>query len=94
MSIFTKSNPVKDELDRRKSNTAKILEYLKEHGRATNVQLAKIGGNRFGGRLFELRAEGHLITTNHVREGLFEYIYKGNRDEIMERNAREWDEVA
>ena len=60
------------------SQTARVLNLLKANGKATNSELNKISF-RYGGRLFELRKEGHVILTNRISEGLYEYIYQGTR---------------
>ena len=77
---------VKNEIDRRTSNTHRVLQFLKEHGVASNTQLQKIGGFRYGARLKNLRDEGHIIVTNHVKDGLWEYVYRGQKQEITHRN--------
>lgn len=79
---------VKDEIDRRKSNTHRILRLLKKKGHATNSQLIAIGGYRYGARLFELRQEGHVIVSVHVKDGLWDFIYKGQKDEIIAANKK------
>lgn len=61
------------ERQRRASNKDRILEFLLEHGSATNAQLAQVGGLRFGGRLFDLRAEGWAIETADLGKGLVKY---------------------
>lgn len=58
------------------SNTAKILKLLKANGSATNRELNTICF-RYGARLHELRAEGHIILTERVKEGLYRFVYKG-----------------
>lgn len=68
------------ELNRRQSNTARILELLKAQGYATNTQLQAIGGYRYGARLLELRKERHVIVTHRVKDGVYHYTYKGQRE--------------
>lgn len=60
------------------SQTAKILKLLKKKGKLTNRQLNKICF-RYAARLHELRKEGHIIVSNHVKEGLWEFVYKGEK---------------
>lgn len=60
------------------SATGKILRLLKDERIVTNVQLNKIA-YRYGARLHELRREGHIIVTNHIRDGLWQYHYLGER---------------
>lgn len=56
---------------------AKILDLLKERGTVTNVELNRIAF-RYSARLFELRQEGHVITTMPTRpDGVVTYVYKG-----------------
>lgn len=67
------------ELERRKSNTTKILEFLEDNGEATNAQLEKIGGFRYGARIQELRKDGHSIVTTRESGGLYRYTLKENK---------------
>lgn len=60
------------------SQTARILRLLKANGRATNKELNKICF-RYGARIFELRREGHVIVTNRIKDGLFEFVYMGEQ---------------
>lgn len=69
-----------NELERRKSNTTKILEYLKKYGQATNEELERIGGFRYGARIQELRKEGNQIITVREQGGLFRYTLKGDEN--------------
>ena len=57
------------EATRRQNNANRVLAYLQAHGAATNAELIEIGGMRFGGRLFDLRKQGHDIKTTMVGEG-------------------------
>jgi len=63
------------ELTRRANNKSRILAAL-EDGPKTNVQLAAIGGLRFGGRLHELREE-YEIRTEPLDGGLVRYVLVG-----------------
>lgn len=65
------------ELTRRANNKTRILAAL-ESGPKTNVQLALIGGLRFGGRLHELR-EAYDIRTEPLDGGLVRYVLIGKR---------------
>lgn len=56
----------------------RILAYLQAHRRAFHRELLEIGGFRYGGRIFELRREGHDIETIS-KGGLAEYVYHGMR---------------
>ena len=56
------------------SQKLKILEHLKEHGSITTLEAIQyFGCTRLSGRIWELRAEGHNITskmvTVHTRSG-------------------------
>lgn len=46
----------------RETKAARILARLRQ-GPATTIQLALVGGVRFGARILELRRAGHRITT-------------------------------
>lgn len=63
------------ELARRANNKTRILAAL-QSGPKTNVQLAAIGGLRFGGRLHELREE-YEIRTEPLDGGLVRYVLVG-----------------
>ena len=63
------------ELTRRANNKSRILAALAD-GPKTNVQLAAIGGLRFGGRLHELREE-YEIRTEPLDGGLVRYVLIG-----------------
>lgn len=71
----------KTEVERRKTNTGRILAYLKLNGQATNQELTRIGGFRYSARILELRKEGHKIVRHHVRGGLWSYEYLGHPDD-------------
>lgn len=62
---------VKAEDQRRDNSAAKILDRLRA-GSATNQELSLIA-LRFGARLDELRAQGHMIETERLQGGLFRY---------------------
>ena len=58
------------------SQRAKILDLLKARGTVSNVELNKIAF-RYSARLYELRQEGHRITTRPIRDGIVHYTYLG-----------------
>ncbi len=62
------------EIDRRKPQAQRILDLLQRRGTegATNAELGQVC-QRFGGRLFELRQEGHDIRKQYVAPGLWRY---------------------
>lgn len=80
MFTLTKKQDVRSEINRRKSQTQRILELLrsKPHGQLTNVDLQKIAFN-YTMRVSELRKEGHRIIANYEKPGVFRYFYKGQR---------------
>jgi len=54
-------------IQKRESKALKILARLRQ-GPAGTMELAQIGGVRFGARLLELRRQGHKITTEEHAE--------------------------
>lgn len=71
---------LKLELERRKSQTKRILDRIKQ-GNATNVDLARIG-TRYTERVRELRAEGNIILAVYERPGLWRYVFKGQKPDF------------
>lgn len=63
---------------RRSNNRDRVLSFLQSHREATNVELLEIGGIRYGGRIFELRQQGHRIETAEHRGGVVRYLYLGH----------------
>ena len=57
----------------------RVLRAL-QAGPKTNVDLVQIGGIRATGRISDLRAQGHIIHADHVRGGLWRYVYRGGPD--------------
>lgn len=76
-----KPNPVAVEKRRLNAAARRVLAWLQSHEVATNVTLSSpsIGGLRFGGRLKELRDDGWLIETAHIKGGRFLYRLKGRK---------------
>lgn len=69
------------------SQTARLLALFKKHGRLTNRFMADHVCLRYSARIAELRSEGHIIVANRIKEGLFEYTYKGQTEEAeLEHN--------
>lgn len=66
------------------SQCARILRVLKKHRRITNVQMINMRILRGSERIRELRAEGHIITSQRMHGGQWEYRYGGMRDEEVE----------
>lgn len=67
------------------SQTAQILNYLKKHGSMTNTDMWNRRIQRGSERIRELKKEGYIIVSNHVKGPLWEYIYKGHKDEAEEK---------
>ena len=44
---------------------------------------------RYSARINDLRNEGHIIVANRIKDGLWEYIYKGTSDEVALDNHLE-----
>jgi len=53
---------------------AKIIKLLKTNGKATNTELNRICF-RYGARIYDLRKEGHIIKSKHIKDSLWEFIY-------------------
>lgn len=64
----------------KESQTTRILRLLRSKPAVTNKELNRICF-RYSARLGELRSEGYIIVTNHVKDGLFEYVYRGKTKE-------------
>lgn len=75
-----KKQDVRAEINRRKSQTARILELLQKGGDITNIDLQRIAFN-YTMRVSELRKEGHVIIATFNRPGVFDYTYLGCKDE-------------
>jgi hypothetical protein len=56
----------------KENQTSKILRVLKTNRYVYNTDLNKICF-RYGGRIFELRREGHNIQKEYVKPGVFKY---------------------
>lgn len=65
---------VASEFDRRNRHAAVILGLLRVAGAAgvTNRQLVAVS-HRFGGRILDLRQDGHVIEKEHLGAGLWRY---------------------
>jgi hypothetical protein len=57
------------------TQTAKILKLLKKNGEATNYELYKIC-LRYSARLHDLRQEGNIITSEHVKGSKWRFVLK------------------
>lgn len=67
---------VRNEINRRKSQTARLLESFQKHGELTTRDLQRLGTG-CSSRLRELRVEGHKILAIREREGFYRYVYLG-----------------
>lgn len=78
MQLTFKKLDVRTEIDRRKSQSQRILELLKKMptGSLTNVDLQKIAFN-YTMRVSELRKDGHKIQSEYWKPGVYRYFYKG-----------------
>lgn len=66
------------------SQTARLLKLFKKQKILTNRQIVTmVGTYRYSARIAELRAEGHIIIAERVKDGLWRYIYKGQSDELV-----------
>lgn len=90
METTTPKLDVRKEIERHKSNYNRILDYLREHGEATNIQLQRIGGIRWHGRVGELRKDGYLIPPPQLtnRPGVRVYYYKGHKDDKQQAKTK------
>lgn len=76
MTMMKNVIDVRKEVDRRKSQTQRILDVLKGDREVTNATLNRIGFD-YTARISELRKEGHVILAEYVKPGLFRYHYQG-----------------
>ena len=76
-------SPVAIERQRLNAAARRVLAYLQSHEWATNVELVKVGGLRFGGRIFELREDGWVIENQRPSKGgTWRYRLVGRKDQI------------
>jgi hypothetical protein len=78
MQLTLRKPNVRLEINRRKSQTQRILDLLKSrpNGYYTNVDLNLIAFN-YTMRVSELRKEGHKIEAVYEKPGVYRYFYKG-----------------
>jgi len=67
---------VRQEINRRKSQTARMLEAFQKYGELTTRDLQRIGTG-CSSRLHTLRSEGHKIVAVYVKPGFYRYVYLG-----------------
>ena len=75
-----KKQDVRTEINRRKSQTARILDLLQKGRDITNIDLQRIAFN-YTMRVSELRKEGHVIISEYQKPGVWDYTYLGCKDE-------------
>lgn len=66
------------------SQCGRILKRLKQNGSVTNVELNGMGIFRYSARLRDLREDGWIIVSNHVKDGLWTFVFQGHRDEEVQ----------
>jgi hypothetical protein len=77
VSVYTTHRAeVQAEQQRLERAEDRVLRAL-QAGPKTNVDLVAIGGIRATGRISDLRAQGHIIHADHVRGGIWCYVYRG-----------------
>lgn len=64
----------------KESQTSRILRLLKKNGKATNIQLRTIAW-RYPARILNLKQEGHLIRSIHVKGAVWLYMYDGEAEQ-------------
>lgn len=74
-----KKQDIRKEMERRKSQTQRLLEAFKQRGELTTADLQRIGTG-CSSRLKTLRKEGHIILAVYEKPGLWRYIYKGQNE--------------
>lgn len=79
MSVSNKPN-MRIEMQRRRSQSARILDLLKSGDEVTTLNLARIAFD-YTARVSELRKEGHVILAEYEKPGVFRYSYLGQKDE-------------
>jgi hypothetical protein len=62
------------------SQTGRILKHLKEHGKISNAEMWNMHIQRGSERIRELKREGHVIRTIHVKGPVWVYMYDGEAD--------------
>lgn len=73
---------VKKEMNRRKSQVARMLEMFKQKGELTTRDLQRIGTG-CSSRLNTLRKEGHVIVAQYEKPGMFRYVYLGQKGDTQ-----------
>jgi hypothetical protein len=76
------------ELEKRVEKQRNLILDLLIHrsGGVTNIELIRMGILRPAARIEELRKEGHIIDTVHVKGGIYKYVYRGRHPKEEEQN--------
>lgn len=77
-------------LSTKDSQAKRILRTLKAKGRITNVEIIDMHILRGSERIRELKGDGYRIVTNHIKGGIWEYVYRGHEDDDEPR-VKEFD---
>lgn len=79
--MLANPNALRREHARRRSNRELALEALMRAGErgVSNIDLMAIAGSRAGGRVDELRQQGHRITCEQVERGVYRYTLHTGR---------------
>jgi hypothetical protein len=76
-----KTEDIRAEFDRRKSQTARLLAQFKKQGELNTADLQRIGTG-CSSRIHELRKEGHIIVPTYEKPGMWRYVYLGQKDDV------------
>lgn len=74
--LMQKKVDVREELERRKSQSQRILELLKNNQHIYTYDLQKIA-YKYSSRLDDLKKDGHRWLAEYEKPGVFRYTYKG-----------------
>jgi hypothetical protein len=55
----------------------RILKLLRDKKTVTNYELNEIGF-RYGARLADLRSDGYVITSQHIKDSLWHFTLEGS----------------
>lgn len=67
--------------DRRISQTGRILKHLQKHRQISNVQMWNMHIQRGSERIRELKSEGYIIVSEHIKGALWVYRFGGHKDD-------------
>lgn len=75
------------EVQRRSTQRMSLLRAFKKYKVLNTHQITNLTGTGVSSRIHELRAD-HIIVTQYVKPGLFNYIYKGTKEAKAKREAK------